>query len=129
MIFDASVIIALITNEPGAEEISNYLSYNIIMSTVNIGEVYKYVYSNYYNDEVQTANFLDLINSLEIQAQDFTLERALISGQIFPKTKQYGLSFGDRACLALAITDQLPVLTCDREWKNVDLGIDIILAR
>ena len=43
--------------------------------------------------------------------------------------KQHGLSFGDRACLALAKYKNLPVLTADKIWKKLDLDIKIQLIR
>ena len=44
-------------------------------------------------------------------------------------TKQHGLSLGDRACLALAKLRNLPVLTADTIWKELDLGVKIKLIR
>jgi PIN domain nuclease of toxin-antitoxin system len=39
------------------------------------------------------------------------------------------LSLADRACLALAERERLPVLTADRHWGSLDLGIDVRLIR
>jgi ribonuclease VapC len=44
-------------------------------------------------------------------------------------TKRYGLSLGDRACLALAIERKAKVYTTDRNWKNLDLGIAVEVIR
>jgi ribonuclease VapC len=41
----------------------------------------------------------------------------------------YGLSLGDRACLALALTRGEPAVTADRQWAQLDLGIRIELIR
>lgn len=38
-------------------------------------------------------------------------------------------SLGDRACLALAMELKLPVVTADRAWIDLDLGIDICVIR
>ena len=46
-----------------------------------------------------------------------------------PKTKALGLSLGDRACLALAQRQALPVLTADKTWKQLDLAIEVQLLR
>jgi ribonuclease VapC len=40
-----------------------------------------------------------------------------------------GLSFGDRACLALAKSLVAPALTADRSWARLDLGIAIEVIR
>lgn len=39
------------------------------------------------------------------------------------------LSFGDRACLALGKALGLSVLTADRKWHDLDIGVDIRLIR
>jgi PIN domain nuclease of toxin-antitoxin system len=44
-------------------------------------------------------------------------------------TRPFGLSLGDRACLALAIERKAAVYTTDRAWKNLDLGIEIEVIR
>jgi PIN domain nuclease of toxin-antitoxin system len=36
---------------------------------------------------------------------------------------------GDRACLALALRLGLPVMTADRIWGKVTLGVDVQLIR
>jgi PIN domain nuclease of toxin-antitoxin system len=45
------------------------------------------------------------------------------------KTRGLGLSLADRACLALAIERGAAVLTADRTWAELDLGIEIRLVR
>jgi PIN domain nuclease of toxin-antitoxin system len=44
-------------------------------------------------------------------------------------TKAHGLSLADRACLALAKRLDLPVVTADRDWAGLDLGITVQLIR
>jgi PIN domain nuclease of toxin-antitoxin system len=45
------------------------------------------------------------------------------------QTRDHGLSLGDRACLALAVSLGLPVMTADRAWMALDLGIEVIVIR
>jgi ribonuclease VapC len=40
-----------------------------------------------------------------------------------------GLSLGDRACLSLAIQQKLSVLTADRVWAGLQLGLNIQMIR
>jgi PIN domain nuclease of toxin-antitoxin system len=44
-------------------------------------------------------------------------------------TRPYGLSLGDRACLALAIRRKATVYTTDAAWKNLNLGIEVEVIR
>jgi PIN domain nuclease of toxin-antitoxin system len=45
------------------------------------------------------------------------------------QTRPYGLSLGDRACLALAIQRKAAVYTTDTVWKNLSLSIQVNLIR
>jgi PIN domain nuclease of toxin-antitoxin system len=51
------------------------------------------------------------------------------AGLLRPLTKSAGLSLGDRACLALARHKNVPVLTTDRAWKDLDIGIVVAVIR
>jgi ABC-type antimicrobial peptide transport system ATPase subunit len=55
--------------------------------------------------------------------------QAHIAGSLWQQTKALGLSLGDRACLALAIQLNLPVLTADKLWQQLDVGVAIQLIR
>jgi PIN domain nuclease of toxin-antitoxin system len=44
-------------------------------------------------------------------------------------TRPYGLSLGDRVCLALAIERVAKVYTADRAWKSIPLPIEIEVFR
>jgi PIN domain nuclease of toxin-antitoxin system len=59
----------------------------------------------------------------------FTLQQARIAGGLVAVTRALGLSLGDRACLALALTLKAPVYTTDRAWRNLKLGIPIHVIR
>jgi len=44
-------------------------------------------------------------------------------------TRSAGLSLADRACLALALRLGYGVLTADRQWSNLDIGLEVKLIR
>jgi PIN domain nuclease of toxin-antitoxin system len=44
-------------------------------------------------------------------------------------TRHAGLSLGDRACLALGEGLGYPVITADRVWASLDLGIEVVVIR
>ncbi len=57
------------------------------------------------------------------------LQLAQRAGALRPLTRRFGLSLADRACLALAERERAQVLTADRSWKSLALGLDIRLIR
>ncbi|MEC4813191.1 MAG: hypothetical protein SAK29_07955 [Scytonema sp. PMC 1069.18] len=68
-----------------------------------------------------------LNNALQIYTTDESLARLIAKLRV--PTQAWGLSLGDRACLALALTLNLPALTCDRVWANLNIGVSITLIR
>lgn len=125
IVLDASALIALFAKENGYQLIKKYMKDGVI-SSVNIAEVYKYCI------EIQGLAEEDaktLIKLSDIKIIDFCHEQALISANVIHKTKTYGLSLGDRACIALAMLKNYSILTCDRIWQKLDLNIQFIIAR
>lgn len=53
-------------------------------------------------------------------------EDGVTIARLRPLTKAVGLSLGDRACLALGLRIRLPVLTTDREWQRLELGVEVV---
>lgn len=125
IVFDSSALIMLFAKELGYETVRKYMKYAII-SSINIAEVYKYCI------EVQNLTEDDCRNLVKlsgIKIIDFCQEQALITAKIIRKTKQYGLSLGDRSCIALAMVKNYPILTCDKIWQKLDLDVEFIMAR
>lgn len=44
-------------------------------------------------------------------------------------TRPNGLSLADRICFALAASRNSPVMTADRAWTEVDVGVDVLFIR
>jgi len=57
------------------------------------------------------------------------MAHAVITAKLRPLTKPLGLSLGDRTCLALAIDRECPVMTADRNWAKLNIGVPIQLIR
>ncbi len=64
---------------------------------------------------------------LQIRPFDETL--AVAAGLMRAATRRHGLSLGDRACLALALRERSRVLTADRAWSKLDLGVEVTVIR
>ena len=128
IVLDASSVIALINREKGCEIVEKYLE-EAIISTVNFAEVISVVNRELFKSEADRVEGLKLITDTLPQIIDFDINQAIISGELDSITKKYGLSLGDRACLALAKYKNIPVLTADKTWSKLNLGIKIKLIR
>ena len=120
IVFDASAILALLKMEQGHEIVAENLE-RAIVSSVNFSEVVTVLARKGFGQE-------QIIKSLKetfLHIEDFDTDQAIIAASLDEMTKQHGLSFGDRACLALAKSNNLPVLTADRIWQDLNLGIKI----
>jgi PIN domain nuclease of toxin-antitoxin system len=121
-VLDASALLAFLHQEVGADTVGPLLSRSAI-SSVNRAEV------------LQRAISLGLGSQgrrEELQAQGlrilpFTAEDAESTAQLWPTTRQAGLSVGDRACLSLAQRLGLPALTADRIWDALNLEVEVRL--
>lgn len=128
LVLDASAVIALLRDEPGADSIRELLdelgtppASSALLSTVNLTEVHQLLGPELPEiidgpDDVITTAVYDQRHAREAAA-------------LLPATRAAGLGLGDRACLALAKVSGLPALTADRAWSAVDVGVDVIQAR
>ena len=125
VVLDASAILAIIFQERGNERLTDEIMYSAVASTVNLAEVQsKLLQKGFDPDEAW-----EDIQSLVPAAVPFTNEQAKIAGTLIAKTKRFGLSVGDRSCLALAITLKAPVYTAEQVWTNLKVGIPIHVIR
>lgn len=76
------------------------------------------------------ANEVDALpDRLGLAVLAFDRLQADVAAAIEPQTRPLGLSLGDRACLALALTRNQPALTADSAWRQVDLPVQIVAIR
>jgi PIN domain nuclease of toxin-antitoxin system len=125
VVLDASAILALLNDEPGAEKITPELLSRATTSAVNLAEVQTFLVREGGDPDESWALAVDPIPDVE----PFTAEQARIAGTLIQKTRSLGLSLGDRACLALAIALDAPVYTTDQLWKKLKLGIAVHVLR
>jgi ribonuclease VapC len=125
IVLDASAILAMLNDEPGAEKITPELLSHATASAVNLAEVQTMLVRVGGDPDESWILAVDPIPDIE----PFTAEQARIAGTLVQKTSSLGLSLGDRACLALAIALEAPVYTTDRLWKKLKLGIPIHVLR
>lgn len=129
-VLDASAFLAYLRDEPGAEIVENALINGCYISIINWVEVLSKIVDLGESAEEIIKRLRDeglLENSLKIIACNE--EDAITIAKFRPVTKSAGLSLGDRACLALGKRLNLPVLTADKVWSSLSLGITINLIR
>ena len=125
VVLDASAVLAALKGEAGAARVADALAAGAIMSTVNLAEVVSTYSAAGVPDEV----IRELLDEIPIEIAAFDLEQGVTAGFLRPRTRSAGLSLGDRACLALAQARGLRVLTADRAWAGLSVGIEIDLIR
>jgi PIN domain nuclease of toxin-antitoxin system len=122
IVFDSSAILALLKMESGHEIVSKNLE-QAVVSSVNFCEVVSFLSKKTQKQDEMIKFLTETFDCIE----DFNIEQAIIAGSFISVTKDYGLSLGDRACLALAKYKNIPVLTADKAWTKLNLGIKIKL--
>ena len=101
-----------------------------VMSTVNWAEVVARVRGEAANGDGTGASDLRFeLCALGLRLKEFSAEQADLAGELRRSTREFGLSLGDRACLALALARSEPVLTADRVWHRLRLGVEIEVIR
>lgn len=123
-VVDTSVLLAGLLGEVGGEVLLRP-GQTFHFSAVNLGEVYSKVLER----GGAGADVDAFLAALPLSIDPFDGELAQIVGDLRLLTRRRGLSFGDRACLALAMRSNLPVLTADRAWLTLGLDLDIRLIR
>lgn len=123
-VLDASALIALLWEEPGADAVEALLG-SAVISAVNWAEVLQ----RYRAHGVASAGKRERVEALGIAIEDFSSADADVAADLWEPTRSAGLSLGDRACLALARRFGLPAHTADRAWAKADVGVDVVLIR
>jgi PIN domain nuclease of toxin-antitoxin system len=127
VVVDASAVLALLNSEPGAEAVERALSSGAIISAVNLSEVVgKLVDVGLSPGEVR-----QVVGGIGLEVKEFETAQAYESGLLRSRavSRDISLSLGDRACMALAIHVELPVLTADKAWLKLSLPVEVRVIR
>jgi len=125
-VLDASALIAFLVREPGYELVERLID-DCWISTVNLSEVVAFLGRG----GAGAAEIREEIHSLSLNVVGFDEALAVDAGLMARQTRQIGLSLADRACLALARRQAVPVITADRVWADIAdaVGVEIVLIR
>jgi PIN domain nuclease of toxin-antitoxin system len=114
VVLDASAVLAFLRAETGADAVLAHLG-NAAISTVNLQEVIKELVL----DGLAAETIRSILAGLHLDVLPHDEAAAFAAGVLVTRTKRYGRGLGDRTCLALGMTMAVPVVTADREWKNI----------
>jgi ribonuclease VapC len=124
VVLDSSAVLALLLGEPGGQRVVPHLD-KAILSAVNASEVHTRLI--HLGEPPATA--WQRLTALRCDIWPFTSEQARIAAELISITRPYGLSLGDRACLALAMERNATACTADKAWQSLSLGIEIETIR
>ena len=123
-VLDSSAVLAVLFDEPGGASVSGLLDGGLL-SAVNLAEILTKLKQGGWETDFAWGRVLNM----GFEVCPYEAEQARLTSELVDQTRQFGLSLGDRACLALAIQQKATVYTTDRVWKNLSLGIEIEVIR
>ncbi len=104
------------------------------ISSVNWSEVIQKALEH----KIPVKGLREELESLGLEILPFTAGLAEKTAGLREETRSFGLSLGDRACLALAWQTRLgvvaadlgrPAVTTDRVWADLDLRVEVRVVR
>lgn len=116
-VFDTSAILAIYHKEPGRKKVLQLIDrHEPLISSVNFAELV----AKLSEETLSLSDITESFDGLEIDIVDFTREHATATGDLRMKSRDLGLSLGDRACIALGIAENALIVTADRSWASID---------
>ena len=126
VVLDTSAVLAYLFGETGAGNVYQILEAGLgLMSSVTYAELVGKLFDQGMPAEV----IRETLFNVEIEIIDYDEALAFETGALRIISKAFGLSLGDRACLALAVNLKLPVMTADRIWLNVPVQTEVHVIR
>lgn len=129
-VLDSSALLAWLREEPGALATEEALAGVVAINAVNWAEVLSKLF-DLGHDPIEAGQRLVTRGILGSALLVWPLDEsmALDIAKLRAETRAFGLSLGDRACIALGQRLQVPILTADRVWRELPLRVQIQLIR
>ena len=124
-VLDASAVLALVHDEPGADAVAEALP-AARLGTPNLAEVV----GKLVDAGLDARPLPGLLLAAGVDLEPLDAAEAELAGALRSIPGGRALSLGDRCCLALTLrSDPAEVLTADRVWADLDLPIRVRLLR
>jgi len=123
-VLDASAVLALLNREPGEDRVGPILADSVICA-VNYCEVLSKLIDAGMPEEAARES----VDLLGVEVIGFDADLAHHAATLRSATRRFGLSLGDRCCLALGLMRRHTVITAERTWAQLQIGVEIEVIR
>ena len=123
-VLDSSALIALVRGEPGSETVRAAMGASVV-SAVNLTETM----AKLIREGGEPRLVERYLRGLQLEIMPWDEELAWESRDLCSPSWTHGISFADRACLALARHLRVAAITSDAAWKKLDAGVQVVLFR
>jgi PIN domain nuclease of toxin-antitoxin system len=129
-VLDASALLAYLQGEPGSELVQAALAVGAVMNGVNYAEALSRLGDAGEEPETVHRRLQEqgLVGGL-LTVVPLSEADAVAIAWLRAATRALGLTLGDRACLATGLRLGRPVITADRSWAAVNVGVTVRLMR